>query len=875
MNRFLLRMIVLTGAVLMSAGFGQPALAAGNPLFAATQGADPETVIHQHAQDLLAKRAGADLYLQGVQALGQRKFADAEDSFTKAIAKNDEDALFHQGRGIALAMQGKYPQASTDLVRSLQLDAASKLSKAWLSGLRIITNNNTVGNQWASDLYMGDPLESALHYWGWAHKPGPENATRYAGHGDPAELTVQTLLNQPFLMPLVIDQALALHRAGQDAQALTCLNSTRARFRNDPDWLFLDADVRLGLGRNDDARDEFIRALDGRPDLAAAYLGLGLANARLGEISQANRDFAAAAQIAPDLAREFRAKHDAEVAQLAAAMPKDSPAKLAADLLDAAGKGEEIPKLTERAMLLQRAVNAVRKRADEEYDNSLRKLEAEVTADPSNSDRWADLAKFVYLEARVRTVWNGLHNKPQDLRNQNAAQYGHEKVLAEQYADKALALNPKNVEAIATKAWLLSMRGMNKDALALAEHGLELAPDLPRLAKLKTVILAASSDTASAEAQRLRSTKLISGYYWWAIIQPTREELEQAQAYQGMSWQNMNDATEANKRAFRKYAGTIQGYLSRADYYVWINDIPQAVANYEEILKLNPNNIEALEGMAEAYDSDKLNQPDKALDYRVRAVATMATTASPLLEQAWNLTGETRWKSAREMLARAMAVDPADARIYAYNAAINSWQNQLDDTIANWRCVIALEEARVRLNGQTLLDDHGPPLIKHDAFLATQARLGLFKAQMAQGKTDEAADQRRQAGLLQARASLVSDRTDLPFMGVPAPANTDPNSLPPSEDARTLNAKANLIEARKAVDAGRLEDAAKLLTLVRKANYAGGDDPAKTRRWVDDTGYQIYLKLKTRFNMNQLGQFFDGQWLHEFDMRDRGVRQGG
>jgi tetratricopeptide (TPR) repeat protein len=367
---------------------------------------------------------------------------------------------------------------------------------------------------------------------------------------------------------------------------------------------------------------------------------------------------------------------------------------------------------------------------------------------------------------------------------------------------------------------------------------------------------------------------MFSGPGWWAIITPSREELEQAQSYQGMSWQNMQDATEANKRAFRKYAGTIQGYLSRGDYYLWRNDFPQAAANYEEILKLDPNSLEALEGLEEIY-SENINQPDKALEYRVRAVATMATTAAPLLEQAWDLIGQTRWKSARQMLDRAMRVDPADARIFAYNAAIHSWQGQLDDTIACWRCVVALEEARVRLNGQTLLDDHGPPLIKHDAFLATQARFGLFKAQMTQGKTDEAIGQQQAAKLLNARATLLSDRTDLPFIGVPAPANTDQASLPSGEDARALTAKANLVEAKKALDAGKLEEAARLLTQVRKANYAGGDDPAKTRAYVEDTNYRIYLQLKKKYGMNQLGQFFDGQELHEFDMRDRGVYRGG
>ena len=40
-------------------------------------------------------------------------------------------------------------------------------------------------------------------------------------------------------------------------------------------------------------------------------------------------------------------------------------------------------------------------------------------------------------------------------------------------------------------------------------------------------------------------------------------------------------------------------------------------------------------------------------------------------------------------------------------------------------------------------------------------------------------------------------------------------------------------------------------------------------------GYQIYLQLKKKYGMNQLGQFFDGQELHEFDIRDRGVYQGG
>jgi tetratricopeptide (TPR) repeat protein len=873
MNRVFSLTVVLTGVVLFSPYGQQRALAAGDTLFAATAGPDPAIIVQQGARNVLAEHPGADQYLQGVLALRELKFPEAAELFGKALAKDDENALFHQALGITLAVQGQYADAAKDLVRSLQLDSTNKLSKAWLASLRIATKNGRLGNQWGYDLYMGDPLEQTLHYWGWAHQPGPGNATRYAGHGDPVELTAQSLLAQPILMPLVVDRALALHQAGKDVQALATLETTRAQYHNDPVWLYLDADVRLALGRNDDAREEFLRVLDGRPDLAAAYLGLGLANARLGEISQADRDFAAAAQIAPDLAKEFRTKHDAQIAQLAASMPKDPPAKLAADLLDAAGKGEDLPKLTERAMRLLRAVNAVRKRADEEHDNGLRRLEAEVSADPANSDRWADLAKYVYLEARVRTVWNGPHNKPQYLRNQNHVEYQHEKDLAEQYVDKALSLNPNNVEAIATKAWLLSMRGMNRDALDLAERGLQLSPDFPRLAKLKAALLAASSDTAWAESARLRSVKTINGVGWWVIITPSHEELEQAQAYQGMSWQNMKDATEANKRAFRKYAGTIQGYLSRGDYYLWMNDFPQAIANYEEILKLDPNNFEAFEGLEEAYSES--NQPDKALEYSVRAIATMDTTVSPLLEQAWNLIGQTRWKSAGEILDRAMQMDPADARIYAYRAAMNSWQGQLDDAIACWWCVLAMEEARMRLNGQTVSGGKGPPIIKHDAVLTREARFGLFKAQMAKGQTDQAIEQRREAGLLNARATLVSDRTDLPFMGLPAPANTDSGSLPPGEDVRTLTAKANLIGAKKAFAEGRLEDAARQLTQVRKANYAGGDDQDKTRRWVDETGYQIYLKLKPHYNMNQLQQFFDGQWLHEFDMRDRGVYQQG
>src|SRR4051794_35813306 len=57
-----------------------------------------------------------------------------------------------------------------------------------------------------------------------------------------------------------------------------------------------------------------------------------------------------------------------------------------------------------------------------------------------------------------------------------------------------------------------------------------------------------------------------------------------------------------------------------------------------------------------------LRLAEKAADERVRALNLLHTTAAARLQQVWSAVAGTRWRTAREALAQALELDPADAR---------------------------------------------------------------------------------------------------------------------------------------------------------------------------------------------------------------------
>lgn len=838
--------------------------AAKEELFRITPGPSPESVIKQRAEEQARKAPGIRDYVRGAQELQGGNFASSIDAFGKAIQANDETWEYFQGRGVAYALSNQYPQAKSDLERALQLSPTAPVPAVFLEVIPQIEagpTNRTIYSAKATDLFGSDISQWSIDL---ASRKRPEQARQMA-----AKLAREfgsAFTQGPRWGPILLEQACEFTQQGKYAESLVLIQSTQHLYMNGPLWLYVKGADDAALGHWENAREEYTRVLNERPDLAAAYLGRALAAAHLCEAQRVKIDLAVAGQLDPKGAQEFQAKHGKEIADSLAAAPKETAYDLAVRMVQEAQQGVPLAQLVADARGVTLAANAVRRRADEQYNDGLRRLANLAAADSRSAQRWADLATYVYLQARVRTVWNGPGDKPQDLRNQNPQQYMHERTLAEQYADKALSLDVNNLTAIGTKAWLLHMRGADADSSALTERGLAMAPFYPRLAKLKGVLL---SEEAAAEwqaANRLRSPRMFNGPGWWVNIYPSQAELAQAQAYENYSQDLLSRASATEKAAYDKYANTLQGLVALGDYYDGIDDYQQSIAKYEEALKLNPDELGALEGLHDTY-AFELHDPGKALEYEVRAIGTMQTTAAPWLKVAWELTGQARWTSARKALDEAMRLDPADSRVYGYNAAIFSWQNNPGDSASYWKCALAMEEARMNLDGQSLLTGT-EALTKQDSLMGLMACWGLFRDQMALGQQDAAMENLKLSNDLKIRATLTSSRTDLPFMGLPAPSNPG-KDLPASENVPLMMSKANMIIAKQELEKGNLEKAAQHLTMVRKNGYSGNDPQVRT--FVENTSYDLYVKLKGRYSMGELQKFFEGQQLHEFDMRDRGV----
>src|SRR5262249_42426186 len=94
-------------------------------------GAAPRPSTPQAAKP--ATGAGAIHYVDGVEALEAGDFARAVDSFTKAIAADDENPDFHQARGVANVLAEQFAAAIADLQRALALrNNNDRESRLWL-----------------------------------------------------------------------------------------------------------------------------------------------------------------------------------------------------------------------------------------------------------------------------------------------------------------------------------------------------------------------------------------------------------------------------------------------------------------------------------------------------------------------------------------------------------------------------------------------------------------------------------------------------------------------------------------------------------------------------------------------------------------------
>jgi Tfp pilus assembly protein PilF len=696
------RGIVLTGCRL---ALRRTALAAGLLIWAtASQAAAP----------------GTAEYLRGLTALQQQRAADAVLAFTAAIEADEESADYHTARGVACLMSEDLSRGIKDLERSLRLRPNHTDSRMWLAAAVGMTGD--FGRD--ATIYpfaTNDPYESfvrqASHDYGelaFRQSMGQagqrERQMRAAAlprlAQGAAEFATRAKAN-PDLAAEVLARAIGLAAAGDFAAAWPELETALAGRPDDAELLYQHGRCALELGDLATAREELTRALTLRTDHGPSYVVRALTAARLGDALRARDDLLRAQRLSPAEAAAAKPGID----QALAALPANPAASsvLFAALEQSARDNAPWTDLVEQAVELRQAVNGRRRQHDEWYQDRLRALEDAVREQPRNANRLAALGRFLYDQASVGRERVEPRGPYRLFRRQTTETQAQEIARADKLADHALAIDPRNVRAMAVKASVGTWNGLYADAETIVREGLKLQPNSTELLELLAELLEVAAAQKSAEAANLRSPKYVGSssetvvdyiYTYTYYHHPTMEEKAAADALDSEAQQCVDLALEQIARAAKTRAGTAEGFYFQGVYHWKQGELDKAAVSYEQALRLDPQQVRWRTNLAGIYAA--LGRFQDAMEQRITATRRIESSAAPLLELTWDHIAHTKWKSARETLRRAIELDASDARVPAYLGVVAAANDQPEEARVWFQTALALEEARLRLAGKSL-----------------------------------------------------------------------------------------------------------------------------------------------------------------------------
>jgi hypothetical protein len=185
----------------------------------------------------------------------------------------------------------------------------------------------------------------------------------------------------------------------------------------------------------------------------------------------------------------------------------------------------------------------------------------------------------------------------------------------------------------------------------------------------------------------------------------------------------------------------------------------------------------------------ELNLPEEWAAARVGALRFIQTTAAPWLTVVRDKILRTQFKTAREALASARQLDPADARADAYQAVIEAANDKPEAALVQYRMAIALEEARALLHGRNLVQAGSLPIEPRDIGLTLTLRNRAAAILLQQGQADGVFQ------LFQTNLAFLSalppERLATPVPQAVLPSSTiDPNSIPLNETYGSLKIRA-------------------------------------------------------------------------------------
>lgn len=723
----------------------------------------------QAAPTVSEATTGLMAYLEGLDDLTQGKFPEAVAAFSRALEASGDNPDFVLARGVAETLAEQFQPAIKDFDRYQRLGGKGREAELWTYVAEAMSGIATPGHSIPGPRSLQDrERKSADDREGQTYSsvsiPGhmiqgrEDYPTAYASfvyyemagsYGKARQIVGNTntghvrenmikagrwfakrFLKRPDLAPAHFARAKQLHEARNYDAALREIGFARAAYPADPDVLYLSADSWLSLGRPATARREFTLALTGRTDFAAAYLGRAMAAAQWGDAKRSRADLEIAAKYNAAATKKARTPMEAELKKQ---QIDGSPEHLLTALVQAAQAGTPLDQLIHLAIKVHKAMGERRLRYDETYQDKLRILEDAVRTHPKNPDDLANLAEYLLSESDNRGESVEPRRELLTYRWQESKE--KERLRAVEILDRALALNPKHVNAMIQKAIALSMLKRYDQAEQLADQALKLSGNNPDALRLYAKFRSMRANQYSAEAMSLRQTECTSststetrydGIYevtTTTCYPPSNADLERANQLDAAAAGLREKARAAMEAAVKAARGTVDRYLIQADLQIWSGDYNAAQQTLMDAVKLYPDSLEAQDALVDFYA--KTGQKVKAEEQQVIARQLIHTTAAPLLRLAWDQITKTAWQGARARLAAARQIDPVDARIPAYLGVALEEEGKTKEAVAAFRVALALEEARIRLDEPPV--NGGTPQTRDplDFGLAIQSRFHL------------------------------------------------------------------------------------------------------------------------------------------------------
>ena len=785
------------------------------------------------AAPCLADDGGASAsYLAGLDALSGARWPEALAALTKATGADEENADYRTARGVALVLSQQFPDAVKELQRALRLRAGDWETKLWLGAAYKMGGAPATGAQY---VVYGPPgrggqdkavLDYSIfvtmmsqHYWQAMtngqytdSKTNKSMTTRdIAAVEFPRAGAMFAQRRQasapPQLAGVMLDRINANIQNRQYATALKDLDSLLAATPEDDTLRQLHAYAALALGDYSGSRTDYTRVLTDQPTWTAAYLGRALAAAHLADAERTADDLKVAAKLGSKDVEAVRQEVDRVLAGIKPQNPADARAQFEKEALDQGAKAH-LDAAT-LALGVAQAANAHRLRYDEFYQDRLRVLDEALRVDPKNPDRLADLADFLFQESAppfeqveprswpvyYRYVPQGvpqLGRAGEILPAPPAQRTAREVARASTLLDQALQANPKHVHALGVNGAILIYLGKYDQARDVLDKALASKPNDPVLlhdrseafqamAREDALAAGALRNTHTTRTDNGNGTETVTTYY------PTAADLARAAELEREANECHQKAVDDMAKCIKLTAGTARGayYQGFIDYAY--HNVQQAQTDFQQAVKLDPKFRDAWEQLARM--DLELKLPEEWAAARAGEMNSIQTTAAPWLTVARDEILHAKYKTARESLAKAGQLDPADARIDAYLAVIDADNDKPEDAIAEYRLALALEEARAQLHGRNLAQPGSLPLAPSDLGLTLVLRNRAAALLFQQGRPDEAAQ------LFQANLTFLSPlppealATAIP-QGVLPGSTTDPTTPPINETYSGLKFRA-------------------------------------------------------------------------------------